>query len=214
MSLSNILVPNLYNLYSNSQTFNLNSAQPIAGNNTLWINSANNHLYRDGVDLENFAPVVTTATYWIPPSGWDIPQSSSIGIDYDLHVPYITIDLTASKVISCMPNQSHIPTGLKLSSFDLVYSIDDGIDPNTSSIQLEYVTFISGNTQTQSPIPITGTLQSTPSPGVTQYVSTFTITNPITLGNDQTLLLSLELFGTNPGASFFYIYGAFMTFTA
>lgn len=60
MSLSNILVPNQYDLYSNSLTMNLLQSQPVVGNNTLWLNSSNNHLYRDGVDLEGLSPTFST----------------------------------------------------------------------------------------------------------------------------------------------------------
>lgn len=216
MALNNILVPNMNNIYSNSLTMNLAQTQPVAGNNTLWLNSANNHLYRDGVDLERNNPIL--ASYFIPPTGWAIPTSPApgTGIFYDLTVPYVQIDLAApgaNERISCSPSQSSIPSYLKLSSFRLVYSIDSGIDPLLSSIGLEYVSFVDQQTQTQTPIPFTGTLQTTPGPLNTEYITTFTVTNPVTLTQNQILILTLNLFGVDLN-SYFFIYGVFLDFTA
>jgi len=69
MSISNLLVPNNFNLYENSLIINSNSSQPVPGNNTIWINSLNNHLYRDGVDLEGFVPGPTGGIGPIGPTG-------------------------------------------------------------------------------------------------------------------------------------------------
>jgi hypothetical protein len=61
MSISNLLIDNHYNLEANSIALNEISAQPVAGANVLWINSANsNHLYRDGVDIEAGVGAVET----------------------------------------------------------------------------------------------------------------------------------------------------------
>jgi|WetSurMetagenome_2_1015567.scaffolds.fasta_scaffold00833_4 hypothetical protein len=46
MSISDLLVSNHFNTYTNSETLNSNATQPIPGNNTLWVNSSNaNKLY-------------------------------------------------------------------------------------------------------------------------------------------------------------------------
>lgn len=59
MSLSNILVPNAYNLDSNSLTLNESAANPGAVN-TLWIDSANGNLMFGAEDLSAGSGTVTS----------------------------------------------------------------------------------------------------------------------------------------------------------
>lgn len=61
MSLSNILKPNIYNLYDNSLTFNEIAANP-GGADTLWVNSADNDLYLGAQNISGNAGSVTSVT--------------------------------------------------------------------------------------------------------------------------------------------------------
>lgn len=62
MALSNILVSNVNNIYSNSLTMNPVPTKPVAGDNTLWINSADNDLYFGNTDISN-VPIIVASKY-------------------------------------------------------------------------------------------------------------------------------------------------------
>lgn len=198
MSLSNILVPNNYNLYSNSQTLNSVSTQPISGNNTLWINSSNNHLYRDGVDLESGLPPITqTYIFSTPLMLGTYNGLQSIGFDSD-GITYMAISASGGSqtgTFICNPLAGPLPVGFKIKSITLIYRV---VNTDLTSIvpSFTFAKFNNNAAKTLINIPFTGTLPL--EANSTQYIATLTITNPITLTQNDLLHVSLDFSGDLP----------------
>jgi hypothetical protein len=140
MSISNILIPNHYNLYENSLILNANSSLPPNSfpNQTLWINSATNHLWRDSKDLEanpSPAPGANFSVY-VAQGGSDITGNGSI-----LN-PYATIDHAMSTITFAMP---FFPVGI---------FVGPGFYPE-SNLAIKANTYIVGSGPTLTSITIT-----------------------------------------------------------
>lgn len=95
MSISNLLSRNQYHVYANSFIMESSASQPSSTlpNNIMWINSANGHVYRDGVDLEDSAPAPSGGFgVYVNKDGSDVTGTGSI-----LN-PYLTITFAMSQV--------------------------------------------------------------------------------------------------------------------
>lgn len=96
MSISDLLIPNHFNVYSNSLSMNTNSVIPPSSlpNNVLWIQSPTGHLWRDSKDLEaNPSPAPSAMFgFYVNKAGSDITGDGSI-----LN-PYLTVTFAMSQV--------------------------------------------------------------------------------------------------------------------
>src|SRR5574337_2173045 len=95
MSISNLLSRNQYHVYGNSFIMESNSAQPASTlpNNIMWINSANGHVYRDGVDLEDSGPApLDMFGVYVNKSGSDATGTGSY------NNPWLTITFAMSQI--------------------------------------------------------------------------------------------------------------------
>lgn len=221
MSLANVLIPNVYNTYSNSLTMNSIAAQPIAGNNNLWINSSNNHLYRDGVDLEAIVPgpiTRTDQTLFFPAytqmyadnitsndwlmakdaNGTLVLQLTSLGTAANLYLnPITNHSITALH-------------GFKLTKFRVVYCNLTAMTSATAT--LNDIHYDDGVANSITNVPITGSFNTAASASnVTPFVSEFTITTPFYLEDGHTLELLISI--TSPGGNQTNVYGVFILYT-
>lgn len=214
MALSNILEPNNYNIYANSQTLNSVASQPVAGNNTLWINSSNGHIYRDGVDLEANSPP-TTAQYFISGSCLAPSDEGNNSVQYDANNDaYFDIVLTnpGVSISSFNPVIGNISSNLVLSKIDFVYIVaNDSGGGTTIECELSVIQYTNGSTNTSTPVPMTGTFSTAASANT--YIIPFTIDNPVVLGANQKLNAAITVTNEGGGTTNINFYGMFCYFT-
>lgn len=213
MSLNEILLPNVYNIYSNSLTMNTNSVQPVAGSNTLWINSLNGHVYRDGVDLEdNGPPLVTESQLFMPITQWDLNFATYLPV-FDAtnllrYVQAFTGGAGSTEAYCFYPIMGSPPQNIILTSFEIVYIVNAGAD--SADVALSLITYADNAAVTITPVPITGSMELVPDADM--RVSTFTITTPLILAQNQALIASLILTSVGPPLDY-SLYGSFSNFS-
>jgi hypothetical protein len=81
------------------------ATQPVPGLDTLWLNSANNHLYRDGVDIENQNPgpaPFAMANLYVSVAGNDTTGNGSITN------PYLTIGKALNSTFTAGPTLQNV----------------------------------------------------------------------------------------------------------
>lgn len=195
MALNNILDANMNNIYSNSLTMNLAQTQPIAGNNTLWLNASNNHLYRDGVDLETSQTPATLSTF-ITATSWDVRTGNGVtSNDGDAaEDPYLKIlfNTPGSIYVAFNPVQGNMAPNLKLARIDFVYRVVSGPSFNPT-VYVFRVQYTNNSINTSTAIPFTGTFNTPPSPST--YISSILITTPVVLAENQKLNVVVDISG-------------------
>lgn len=185
---------------------NLAATQPVAGNNTLWLNSSNNHLYRDGVDLEGGGGQPTSATFFIPPTEWLVPASQvieALELDSD-GVPIFTINNSnpvPGGVATFNPIPNYVPSSLALSSFSVIYRIISN-DLVSNDVELSSIQFTNNATNVKTAVPVTGTMELDASANT--YITTITVTTPALLSANEIYNVQVIVTGDSQVSVAFY----------
>lgn len=219
MSLSNELIPNQYNTYSNSLTMNLNASQPVVGNNTLWIKTSNNHLYRDGVDLEGGAPLVSTDNILYFPAYTAMYADNIASNDWlmakdsnGVVVLQLTSQGTPANLYMDPVSRQTIGgiNGFKLTGLSIVYCNLTAM--TSATVTLNSLQYTNNSVIVETAVPITGSINTAASAtNLTPWVTNFPVTTPFYLVEGQTLDLKISI--NSPGGNQTNVYGVFAFYT-